>query len=84
MGTAAGWGGNARRDAVYYPVFPKKNDGQTAYQLTLKDAPVDGFWSVTIYDEKGFMFENIQFGGDPKSADNFLAIKPGWNYVLWL
>ena len=27
---------------------------------------------------------HIQFGGEPKGADNFLAIKPGWNYVLRL
>lgn len=105
LGTAAGWGGNPRRDAIYVPVFPPKNDGQTAYELTLGDVPVDGFWSVTVYDAQGFMFENpqkaysvnnvtakksadgvyrIRFGGDPKGADNYLAIKPGWNYVLRL
>lgn len=105
LGTAAGWGGNPRRDAVYVPAFPEKNDGKTAYTLTLKDIPVDAFWSVTVYDAEGFMFENeqkaysvngvtaksepdgsvkIQFGGDPKTAANFLAIKPGWNYVIRL
>lgn len=26
----------------------------------------------------------IRFGGDPKGADNYLTIAPGWNYVLRL
>jgi hypothetical protein len=105
IGTAAGWGGNPREDAIYLPTFPAKNDGVVAYTLSLRDVPVDGFWSVTVYDREGFMFANdqqanslnnltakpsedgsclIQFGGDPKDAVNFLAIKPGWNYVLRL
>lgn len=105
LGTAAGWGGNPPKDAIYLPSYPPQNDGKTAYEVTIKDVPVDGFWSFTIYDAKGFMFENeqkaysvnnvtakraadgsvkIRFGGDPKGADNYLAIQPGWNYVLRL
>jgi hypothetical protein len=30
------------------------NDGKAAYSLTVKDVPVDGFWSVTVYNEKGY------------------------------
>ena len=60
LGTAAGWGGNPRSDAIYVPGYPAKNDGKTVYRLTLKDVPVDGFWSVTVYDAEGFMFENEQ------------------------
>ncbi len=26
----------------------------------------------------------IQFGNAPKTAKNFLAIKPGWNYLMRL
>jgi len=105
ISTATGWGGNPPKAAVYPVFFPKQNDGKTPHTLTLKDVPVDAFWSVTVYDDKGFMFENeqkansvnsvtarpekdgsyvIQFGGDPKTAANFLAIKPGWNYVMRL
>jgi hypothetical protein len=28
------------------------------YVLTANNVPVDGFWSVTIYNEKGFMEKN--------------------------
>jgi len=105
VSTAAGWGGNPRRDADYVPFFPKNNDGKTAYTLKVKQVPVDGFWSITMYDSKGFMFENeqkayslnnvtakadadgtvsIQFGGDPKTAANYLPIAPGWNYIVRL
>ena len=38
---------------------------------------------MTAKPEKDGSFV-IQFGGDPKSAANFLAIKPGWNYIMRL
>jgi len=27
---------------------------------------------------------SIQFGGDPKTASNFLPVAPGWNYIVRL
>jgi len=27
---------------------------------------------------------NIQFGGDPNTAANYLPIAPGWNYIVRL
>jgi hypothetical protein len=54
IGTAAGWGGNREQDALYLNVNPKANDGQTPHTLTVKDVPVDGFWSITVYNAKGF------------------------------
>jgi hypothetical protein len=41
--------------ATYGIVFPEKNDGKTPYTLTVTDVPVYGFWSVTLYDDKGYM-----------------------------
>ena len=58
ISTAIGWGGNPQRDAVYGIFFPKENDGKTAYNLTMKDVPVDGFWSVTVYNADGYFAKN--------------------------
>jgi len=58
LGTAYGWGGNPKEAAVYQNGVPALNDGKTPYALTVRDAPVDGFWSITVYNAKGFMEPN--------------------------
>jgi hypothetical protein len=59
LGTAYGWGGNPESAAVYDNVVPEKNDGQTPYTLTVpNDVPLEGFWSITVYNAKGFMQKN--------------------------
>ena len=55
LGAALGWGGLPAEAATYANAVPEKNDGKTPYTLTVTDVPVYGFWSVTLYDEKGYM-----------------------------
>jgi len=59
LGAAAGWGGNPAKDAMYLNFTPENNDGKTAYTLTVKDVPVDGFWSISLYNGKGFFQKNL-------------------------
>ena len=56
--TAGGWGGNPARDATYGVMFPTAPDPGVAHELTVGAVPVDGFWSITVYDAQGFMAEN--------------------------
>lgn len=58
IATAAGWGGNPDKDASYLSFSPAKNDGATIYKLTVKDVPVDGFWSVSLYNAQGYYEKN--------------------------
>lgn len=58
LGTAAGWGGNPSSAALYAGYEPADNDGKTTYQLTIRDVPVDGFWSVSVYNKGGYFEKN--------------------------
>ncbi|GLS43768.1 DUF1254 domain-containing protein [Methylobacterium brachythecii] len=59
IGSAAGWGGNPDKEAAYLSFTPKENDGKTVYKLHVPvDVPVDGFWSISCYNAKGFFQEN--------------------------
>ncbi|MEI5665687.1 DUF1254 domain-containing protein [Bosea sp. CCNWLW174] len=58
IGAASAWGANAPQDAIYLNVVPPKNDGGTNYTLKVKDVPVDGFWSVSLYNGEGYYQKN--------------------------
>ena len=72
LGAAAGWGGNPPSAAIYLNVVPEMNDGKTPYILKVKDVPVDGFWSISVYNKDGF-FEKNQYNA--YSVNNFSAKK---------
>jgi hypothetical protein len=58
IGAAGAWGGNPDSEAMYLNVTPKQNDGTTIYRLTVKDVPVDGFWSISVYNAEGYFQAN--------------------------
>jgi hypothetical protein len=58
IGAAMAWGGNPEKDAIYLNVTPSSNDGTTVYRLTVKDVPVDGFWSISVYNAQGYFERN--------------------------
>jgi len=72
IGAAAAWGGNPDKDAIYLNVTPTKNDGKSVYRIVAKDVPVDGFWSVSVYNAEGFYEKNA---ANPYTLNNLTAKK---------
>jgi hypothetical protein len=70
LGTAAGWGGLPSREASYIGVEPRQPVGE--YSLTVRDVPVDGFWSISVYNADGFFEPNDR---SAYSVNNLTAIR---------
>ncbi len=83
IGAATAWGGNPEKEATYLTVTPDKNDGSTIYKLNVKDVPVDGFWSISVYNAAGYYEPNpynsysLNDITAKKSADGSFAIQFG-------
>lgn len=56
IGTAAGWGGLPSAEASYIGGAPDTATGNQ--ELTLRDVPVDGFWSISVYNAAGYFEPN--------------------------
>jgi hypothetical protein len=83
IGSAMLWGGLPEKDALYLNITPDKNDGAAVYQLDVQDVPVDGFWSITVYNAKGYLEPNrynaysLNNITAKKSADGSVAVQFG-------
>ena len=69
VATAAGWGGLPDGEARYLGVEPGLPVGE--YKLTVRDVPVDGFWSISVYNAEGFFEANERHA---YSVNNITAI----------
>ena len=56
IATAYGFGGLPEYEAYYVNKGEHRKAGD--FQLTVKDVPVDGFWSISIYNKDGYFEEN--------------------------
>src|SRR6266403_2434790 len=83
IGSAMLWGGSPEKDALYLPITPGRNDGRTVYKLTVGDVPVDGFWSLTVYNSQGYLQPNpdsvysVNSITGEKGRDGFVTIQFG-------
>ena len=41
-------------------MVPSRNDGKTVHRLTVNNVPVDGFWSVSVYNKDGYFEKNAE------------------------
>jgi hypothetical protein len=56
IGTATGWGGLPETEAFYFMETEPRPSGR--YTFTLRDMPVDAFWSMGIYNSDGYYEAN--------------------------
>ena len=83
LGTAMGWGGNNERDAFYVLGVPEDGSGETSYELTLRDLPIDSWWGVSVYNHDGYFEKNdreiytINSVGAVPNADGSFTVRFG-------
>jgi hypothetical protein len=69
IATACGWCGLPETEAYHSIESEPRQAGR--FTFTIKDLPVDGFWSLTIYNRDGFLEANPY---DSYSINNLTAV----------
>ena len=83
IGTATQWDRCPPRDIAYLHAAPRKNDGRTIHRLTVGHVPVDGFWSLSVYDINGHFLSESHDGRTvnsltaPRAADGSIVVQFG-------
>lgn len=62
--------GGPTSEAVYVGANPRLPEGQ--YELAVKNVPVDGFWSISVYNAAGYFEPNY---ADAYTVNNITAEK---------
>lgn len=57
VAAAAGWGGAQWRDNIYET--SREMSANQCHQATFEDPQNAAFWSITVYDKRGFMFGDL-------------------------
>jgi hypothetical protein len=83
VASASGWGGLPDRHVRYVYVYPTQDSGEQSYQMRVSDVPCDGFWSITVYNARGYVEAN-DAGVYSLNDLNTVAETPGGDVLIHL